>query len=226
MIALEVSSTADTNATACSKVTKTAEEVQAILETFSPAESSAKSNGNVALTHWSMASLQTTSYVSRPRNRNSQLPNRKLIFEASVTFNIRVRNFDKLGMLATELCQMRLVKIKKISWMLTDNTVATSQVELRKMAVADALQKAKEYAAALDLYKVTPSELVEQQDSICPVNATVTAYNGGGTGTRSSVLLQAKVDGKQDVCNNSKSLFLEPEEVFMSVTIGCTFAAK
>lgn len=135
-----------------------------------------------------MASLQTTSYVTRPRDRSGHITNRKLILEASVTFNIRVRNLDRLSRLATELSQIPLVRVNEISWILTDSTLAALQIKLRKMATADVLQKAKDNAAALDLHDVTLSELFEQQDSTHPVNAAVAPYNGGGTDIRSTVL--------------------------------------
>ncbi|KAF1351419.1 hypothetical protein BDV97DRAFT_294673 [Delphinella strobiligena] len=137
VIALEVLSTADTSVTACSKVTDTAKELQIIFETLSSADNSANPNCNAALSRWSMASLQTTPYVRRPGNRSGRITNRKLVFEASITFNIRVRNLDMLSRLATELSRVPLVKINKISWVLSDNTLAGSQMKLRKMATSD-----------------------------------------------------------------------------------------
>lgn len=110
VIDFEVSQTGKTQEGTSKQVTDTAQKLQVMLKPLGPANTSEEAKASSAITLWTMESLRTSSYDAvTSRKKDPQI-----VFTASVEFNIRVRDFEKLGMLASKLSQMPLVKLQRI----------------------------------------------------------------------------------------------------------------
>jgi len=107
---------------------------------------------------WTMSSITTHSWYER--NHKNEVSEEK-IHRTNIDFELHVRDFDALGELAATLGDMEHVKIESVNWVLTKATIAAHKSELRKLAAADALQHAKDYAESFEMAVVKPIELVE-----------------------------------------------------------------
>ena len=105
-----------------------------------------------------MTTVSTSSYDRNDRKGNP-LPKQH---RADTRFDVKFRDFVRLGKIATELSTMEFVRINKISWRLTDTTKASLYSLSRTAAVEDAVSKAKDYTKPLSEKIPRAIELSEQ----------------------------------------------------------------
>lgn len=208
------------------EVITTAKHVEGLLRELSPKNDSEEAKKAAPLAHWSKTSLSATSHVPRDRDGNDLA--RK--YHATVTFDIRFRNFEKLGSFGTRLSVIPHVEVNNIQWILTNITEKAFHSQLRKEAARDALQKAEDYAEVLGCKHVKPVELseaglsshagmyaarmVQQQQPQGLYAQTAPGSNPfGGFG----------VNGTQ---RNESGLDFRPEEVTMSLDVTAKFHAE
>ena len=162
------------------------------------------------VTYWKNSTLSTSSH--RPTDDKGRKLDR--LFYARTSFEIKVRNFERLGSLATTLSTMPLVSINRVEWRLTDATKASLASESRREAVKDAVIKAGDYAAVLGRGK---PEAVEVSDGTGNYGSYAQGFHsrlamhGGGHG-----------HGQQE----GELLDLEPESVQLNTTVTVKFLAE
>lgn len=162
------------------------------------------------VTYWKNSTLSTGSY--RPTDAKGGKLDR--LFFARTSFEIKVRDFERLGSLATTLSTMPLVSISQVEWRLTEATKASLASESRREAVKDAVVKATDYAAVLGRGK---PEAVEVSDgngnfgSYAQDFRSRAAVHGGGYGY-----------GQQE----GEILNSEPESVQLNTTVTVKFLAE
>ncbi|GAB7353521.1 hypothetical protein MBLNU459_g3965t2 [Dothideomycetes sp. NU459] len=225
---VKVSSQGPSRKDVSEQVTNTAKHLQVLLGSMSPPDSSEEAKKSAALAHWSMSSLTSTSRMPTDQNGN-EVEDGQRLYLAETSFDIRVRDFDKLSALATELSTLQHVTISSIKSVLTNSTKKAFESELRKMAAKDALQRARDYAEALGLTTVRPIELDES-----PINI----YGGYGWmgaaehGTKQAARMMqmvpsADVSSKGGLdSSNLEHFVFQAEEVTMSAEIQMKFEAR
>jgi uncharacterized protein YggE len=160
------------------------------------------------VTYWKNSTLSTSSY--RPTDDKGRKLDR--LFFARTSFEIKVRDFERLGSLATTLSTMPLVSISHVEWRLTDATKASLASENRHEAIKDAVVKARDYAAVLGRGK---PETVEVSDG----GGT---FGGYGQGIRSHAAFGSRNARGQQA---GEILDFEPESVQLNTTVTVKFLA-
>lgn len=205
------------------QVTTAAKHLRDLLSSMSASDESEAASACVAIAHWNMNSLRTQTTHPTTWTNNGQMNSEVPEHTASVTFNIRVRDFAALGSLATKLVGMTHVKINNVSWILTEPTKRSFDSELRKLAAKDSRRRAEDYADALELGQVRPVEvsefvigsmlsgnmMVQQQQR----HAKMGAPTRGGMGS----------GGENEFDND---LAFQPEEVRLHASVNCIFTAE
>jgi uncharacterized protein len=153
--------------------------------------------------------LSTSSY--RPQDDKGKKLDRQ--YTARTSFEIKVRDFERLGSLATSLSTMRHVEISRIEWRLTDETKASLASQSRQEAVKDAVVKAKDYATVLGRGK---PEAVEVMDSCGG------GVNGAFPAVRSRM---AAHGGGYQQQQQGEVLDFQPESVQLNSTVTVKFVA-
>jgi uncharacterized protein YggE len=190
-------------------VTRTAKKLQFELGQLAPKDSTGKATVNAPITHWSMSSISTGSYfVYLQKDGDTGKETR---YTASTSFQIRFADFEQLGAACSNLAKMPFTSIRSITWQLTDKTKASVAGEVRRLAVEDAVSKAKDFAKAVGKHNVVPVEI--NTDNIPPA---ATSYNAFGAATRgASALTQTTGEG----------LKFEPEDVDLDCQVKVRFEA-
>lgn len=238
IVDLEVSSSSESRETASDEVTNTAKELQKLLRQHAPADSSEAAKASAAIAKWAMGKMVTDSYMKIISSYNQQ----KQMYRAKVNFNIRVRDFTRLGALTQTFSQMKHVQIQRTYWILTAQTRKAYRSELRKMAAADAMQRAEDYATTLGLQHVTPLELTEQAYTdgsgfVQPVHFSRSGMGGGGLfGGAAQMQQQQQMQQQHQIQQQQQSqsagddggidLFFEPDEIQLMLRVECKFAAE
>jgi uncharacterized protein len=107
------------------------------------------------VTWWSSDRLRVWS--TRPWNQDGkQLP---LVHHASVGVEVKFSDFARLAAWVEGIAGRDGVTVHGITWALTEVTRRNLTVESRRRAVADAVEKANGYAAALGLGAVQPAAI-------------------------------------------------------------------
>ena len=157
VMSISVSSEGKNQEKVSSEVTQTSNSLQAMLRDLAPRTENGEPAARAAVTHWTMRSLSTGSYV--PYTDKGNKSERK--FTASTSFEVKFRDFAKLGTVATTLSSMPHVSIRSIDWRLTDKTKDGLGSQARKDAIGDAMKKAQDYAEAIGGGKLAPFEVTE-----------------------------------------------------------------
>jgi hypothetical protein len=166
------------------------------------------------VTYWKNSTLSTSSY--QPTDDKGKKLDR--LFFARTGFEIKVRDFERLGSLATTLSTMPLVSISQVEWRLTEATKASLASESRRGAVKDAVVKAGDYAAVLGRGK---PEAVEVSDGNSNFGSYAQGFHsrvaahGGGHG-------RGHGHGQQW----GEILNFDPESVRLNTTVTVKFLAE
>jgi uncharacterized protein YggE len=110
-----------------------------------------------ALDTWSAGQLRVWSH--RPwNNEGKQLP---LVHQTSAEVEVVFTDLERLGEWVSRVTTGDTVSMGGIEWRLTESTRRRVQESAQRGAVADAVAKARVYAAALGLGTPTPVELAD-----------------------------------------------------------------
>ena len=209
---VEIRSEASEQKQAAQDVASSSRQLQTLLRTLSPPSGS--TSPTTPLSKWSMDSFTTTSFLPSEYNReSSQSPQR--VFATSVAFKLEVQDFGKLGELVTQLStSIHHARVHDVRWELTEDTKKYHQSELRRLAAADALQKATDYAYALGLQTVRIVELREEGA-------------GGGAVYYASArnMVRGFENGHADEEKVFQDLEFVPEDIKLTCAVDCRFEA-
>jgi hypothetical protein len=156
VIFLDVYSSGPTQSTVSQEVTSLSNELQSLLRELAPKTASGDAAPTAAVTHWSMSSLGTGSHMPWDTHKQRQ---GERVFTAQTSFQIKFRDFSKLGEYASEVAGVPHVSVRRIDWRLTDQTKAHLGQLCRKKAVEDAVAKAADYADVLGRRNVRDVEV-------------------------------------------------------------------
>jgi uncharacterized protein len=165
-----------------------------------------------------MTSLSTGSY--RPSsNAHPDLARR---FTASTRFEVKFRDFARLGSFATTLSATPFVSIAKVEWRLTAATEASLGTQSRQLALQDAIAKATDFADVLGKSTVMAEEVNGGY-----TNSTVSstqAFMGARQRPHVKAMMMASgggVDGEEDA-----ELSFEPQSVTLTSNVNVKFVAE
>ncbi|THY67426.1 hypothetical protein D6C97_00810 [Aureobasidium pullulans] len=215
LLDVEISATGFSRAFISAEVQLSCRRLEDILRKISPANDSQLARESATIAHWSMTSLKTTSHLPTDQY-GTVLKNAQRVYSTSVSFDIRIRDFSKLGTFASQVSTLPYTLIHSVRWALTSTTRQAYESKLRAMAAEDALERAKDYAKALGLTAVWPVEVKEAQWGSHDPNAVMKVQ-------------EKAMDMRRPVSDSDPAfadLFFEPEEVTMSTRIDCKFEAE
>lgn len=217
VVSVQVSSSGLNQQQVASEVTAVAKTLQGMLRDLSKNElpsSSTATDSAAAITHWSMNTLSTGSYMiyhDDDRRKHDSKRHKSRQYNAHVSLEIKFANFAILGSVCTDLAKMEFVSVRNIDWRLTDKTKALLVGMSRKLAVEDAVSKAKDFASAVGKATVTAFE----------INTDSNGY-GRATGIFGATRAYAAAEGAE----GDDALNFEPEDVDMSCSIAVKFEAE
>src|SRR5436305_2192398 len=159
------------------------------------------------VTYWKNNTLTTSSYQPH-EDKGTQLSRR---YFARTSFEIKVRDFERLGSLATSLSTMPHVAISSIEWRLTDATKASLASNCRQEAVKYAVVKARDYAAVLGRVGLEATEVIDSNGY----------YGGSPPGFTRSAARAGYYGGHQQ----DEVLDFEPESVQLNSNVTVKFIA-
>ena len=157
-----VASAGTNKASVSDEVLTTARHLETLLRELSPNEETPEAKAASPLAHWSKTSLSATSHV--PYNHQKEIYEARQ-FNASISFDIRFKEFKALGSFGSRLSALSHVEVPNINWILTEATEKSYRSQLRKEAARDSLQKAREYCEVMNCTNVRPVELEEGYSS-------------------------------------------------------------
>lgn len=123
-------------------------------------------NGEISpdapVSFYSIASLSTSSQDEYDENGHRT---GKETQRGETKFDIRFRDFGKLGEMVVQLSTTPYVHLQEISWKLTDEKQAALDEEARVTALRQAIQRARAYAEVIGRETVTPVKIDDSQQS-------------------------------------------------------------
>ena len=188
-------------------VMQSSKQLQAMLKELCPRDQAGKLEDGASVTHWSMSTLSTGSH----QQYNAKKEENTRVFTANTAFEVKFADFGKLGSVATQLSTLPFISIDRIDWRLTDATRASFATQSRQRAVMDAVEKAKDFAAAVNMENVVAIEISDTKGGNIYMDPRIRAhYHGGGEMHR----------GPQD-----EGLSFEPENVDVTCGVQIVFRA-
>ncbi|KAE8355895.1 hypothetical protein BDV28DRAFT_16738 [Aspergillus coremiiformis] len=165
VITLDVSSDGNDQSTVSQDVTRTSSRLQSLLKAIAPKQESGDPTTDAPVTFWTMSSISTGSYIPWDHDKEEH---RARVYTARTNFEVKFRDFSKLGEFVSDVASDPFVSVRDIDWQLTDETKQQLGQENRKLAVWDALAKAKDYAGALNLSNPRPVEIDDVEGHASP----------------------------------------------------------
>lgn len=217
VVSVQVSSSGPDQQQVASEVTTVAKTLQRMLRELSKNEvppGSTAADSATAITHWSMNTLSTGSYTvyhDRDSRKHESERQKSRHYNAHVTFEIKFADFTILGSVCTDLAKMQFVSVRNIDWRLTDKTKASLVGMSRKLAVDDAVSKAKDLASAVGKNTVAAVEI--NTDS-------------NGYGRSAGMFGATRAYAAANTVEGEDALNFEPEDVDMSCSIQVKFEAE
>ncbi|TID23561.1 gb [Venturia nashicola] len=217
VVSIQVSSSGPDQQQVASEVTAVAKTLQTMLRelsTLGVPSGSAAADSAKAITHWSMNTLSTGSYMiyhdSDRKNHDSERQKSRQ-YNAHISFETKFADFTLLGRVCTDLAKMRFVSVRNIDWRLTDKTKASLVAMSRKLAVDDAISKANDFASAVGKATVTAVEI--NTDS-------------NGYGRSAGMFGATRAYAAAGAAEREDALNFEPEDVDLSCSIQVKFEAE
>ncbi|EME46137.1 hypothetical protein DOTSEDRAFT_78518 [Dothistroma septosporum NZE10] len=219
LINVSVASEGLNKAAVSDDVVTTSKHIESLLSELSPEDESAEAKEASPLAHWDKTSLSATSYIPYDNDGNEK-PRQ---YKASVTFDIRFKEFKALGRFGTKVSSLNHVEVKNISWILTTDTEKSFQSKLRRDAAKDAMDKARDYCDVLQCTNLRPIELQEGRCStgIRQLHNSYPASQEPGSHPRMQIARRS-TGGK---ATTSEDLEFRPQEVRMSMEVVIKFHA-
>ena len=121
---------------------------------------------DAAVTAFTVAPLSTVSQFQRDKHYRA-LPEKPKEYTVRASAEVIFRNMARLAAVSDELAQMPYVSMSETEWRLTDATRAELEREARRKAIADAVQKAQDYAGVVGR-RVVAVEIKDQHQASVP----------------------------------------------------------
>ena len=164
---------------------------------------------NGGITRWSSDNVRVTS--QRPwSNAGEQLP---LVHSAAISYIVRFHDFDALALFIERVSSLDNTTVSHVEWELTAETADAARTHARRMAVADALTKAREYAESVGLSEVTTTAIADPG-----MLDNVATNSHDGAETTSMRMMTATGSDRQ--------LSLRPEDISVSAHVEARFHAS
>lgn len=224
-----VASAGTNKASVSDEVLTSARHLETLLRELSPQDKTPEAKEASPLAHWSKTSLSATSHV--PYNAQKEIYEARQ-FNASISFDIRFKEFKALGGFGARLSALPHVEVPNIDWILTEATEKSYRSQLRKEAARDALQKARDYCEVMNCTNVRPVELEEGYNSPATFSSAprrVRAVQAQEMPGRSRMMAQHAPGFAPDVGEDERDespLEFRPEEVRMSMNVTVKFHAE
>jgi len=167
-----------------------------------------------------MSTLSTGSYfIYLDTKTDADGAERKEInYTASTTFTIKFADFKVLGGVCTDLSILPFVSIRSITWSLTDVTKATLVTQSRRLAVEDAVAKARDFASAVGVLSIRPVEINQDDDG----TGVRSGFFGGGGPVMRNLAATPFGQGREE----SERLSFEPEECEVTCEVRVKFEGE
>jgi uncharacterized protein YggE len=203
-------------------VTSTANKIRDAIAPFCPQdEETGRTKADAAIAHYSMSTLDTSSSRERRHtsNKDSDEPTKyDITYTARAEFNIKFSDFAALDKLATQFSTMETIQIKRITWKLTDATLASIEGGARKRAAQNALQRARDYAEVFaDL---------STEDAARRVKAVDVKENDYYQQSTKPQLHYGKMQRSNGKLVDKEELQFEPEDVRLEVKVTGKFVVE
>ncbi|THW72429.1 hypothetical protein D6D19_06512 [Aureobasidium pullulans] len=117
LLDVEISATGFSRAFISAEVQLSCRRLEDILRKISPANDSQLARESATIAHWSMTSLKTTSHLPTDQY-GTVLKNAQRVYSTSVSFDIRIRDFSKLGTFASQVSTLPYTLIHSVRWAL------------------------------------------------------------------------------------------------------------
>jgi uncharacterized protein YggE len=214
---LRISSTSTDQSQASSNVQSAAAQLTSIFRAMATKTEDGRPHPDAAVTAFTVTPLSTVSYYQRD-SRYKQLTNRPKEHTVTASAEIIFRDMAKLADVSGELAHMPHVSMSGTEWRLTDATRAELEREARRKAMADAVQKAQDYAAVVGR-EVVAVEIKDQPQ----------APAGWYGASRSQPMMQqlASQDAQQAPAQQtSEGPPLEPKTITVSAAVNAKFVSR
>lgn len=161
---------------------------------------------DASVTKWTNSNLSTGSHFTYDNNGDKK----SRIYSARTTFQVRFRDFSRLGSFASTLSLMEHVSIDNIDWRLTDKTAESLSSQIRQQAVRDAMKKGEDFAAAMLTPRPPITEIRDQG------NHSSSVYS----------MRHVRMGVQAAVAGGGEELSFEPENVALNCNIIVIFEQK
>jgi hypothetical protein len=217
-LTISISSTTSVQEESSQNVLSTSNTLQKSLKELSPHAHNGKAAPGSAITYWSMSTLATGSYFIYHQTEKAEdgSAKREMNYTATTTLTIKFADFKVLGGVCTDLSTLPFVSVRSVTWDLTDVTKASLVTRSRKLAVEDAVAKARDFASAVGVLSIRPVEI--NQDGM-----DVVGPRGGLFGNAAPVMRSRSAAPFGQSREESERLSFEPEEVEVSCSVGVRF---
>ncbi|WP_055701344.1 SIMPL domain-containing protein, partial [Streptomyces silaceus] len=155
--------------------------------------------------------VETGAFTITPQLTKHGRGERIHSYQGRVHITAELADFTALGELATRLAALDLTRVDGPWWTLRPDSPVHRRA--RQQAVREAVQRAREYAEALD---TTPAALVELAD-IGAENAPALGYGGPAGGMRAASY------GAPDLAGEAPPLDLEPQRQHVYAQVNARF---
>lgn len=144
-LTLRVSSSGTSQETVSEETTSRSNDIQQLLKDLAPKTETGEPTPDAPVTIFSVGFLK--SWSSIPYSRDDEP--RARVYRAQVNINANFRDFNKLGEVTAKLLRLQNVEISGIDWQLTKPTRIALGSESRKLAMLDAVAKARDYTEVI-----------------------------------------------------------------------------
>ena len=141
-LTLRVSSTGPSQATVSQEVTLRSNGINQLLNELATKSETEQATSDAPVTDFSVGFLKSWSEL--PHDKKGQP--RERVYHAQVNINAYFRDFGKLSEVVAQLLALPNVEISGITWQLTKPTRKALGSESRKLAMLDAVERARDYA--------------------------------------------------------------------------------
>jgi uncharacterized protein YggE len=201
-------------------VTSTANKIRDTIAPYCPQdEETGRTQEGAAIAHYSMSTLDTQSHRDKRTNTNPGEPHKyDTTYSARAEFNIKFSDFNALDKLVTQFSAMENIRIQRITWALTDATLASIEGGARKRAGQNALQRARDYA---EVFADLSTE--EALTKVKAVDVKETQYYQQSTRPQLHYGKMQRIKGQ---LVEKAELQFEPEDVRLEVKVDAKFVVE
>ncbi len=231
---LRIESTSTDQAKAFADVEGSVTTMTSVFRALAVKTTDGRPHPDAAVTAFTVTPIGTVSQLQRDKNYRTrpELPKEHTV---SASADIIFRDMAKLAEVSSDLAQMRHVSTTNTEWRLTDATRAELEREARVKAIADAVQKAQDYAGVVGR-QVVAVEIRDQPQ--VPSFGPYALRNGHVQMMQQQAMVQqqqqqqmaqqaAQVQGQAQVSSTamSEALTLEPKTITVMAFVSAKFVS-